>query len=83
MNWQRFKELRLDLDSVYGFEPEERILSSYNDSYAIYLYIKYNKNPHNISLYFKKDQKGEWEATIEILDEYFLGKTEKEEKILP
>ena len=82
-NFRKFKTLRVDLDSIYGYDLSisGKRESGWHDT--IYFYPKTGRKEAVYVYYDAAQDNVAFEEAIRMLDDYFSIKTDEEDKLLP
>ena len=87
-HWVKIKDFRVDLDTIFSYQIRKN--TSFTWPYRVELFPKFriNHSSGNNSIVISWPEKSnetpaEFQEARDMLDQYFLGKTEKESEILP
>lgn len=83
MDYRKFKKLRINLDDVFAYETSVSNKREIGWHDSIYFYIKGSRKEYLYVQYDSVKEQNEFKEAMDILDEYFGVKSEKESRILP
>lgn len=82
MDFKKFNNLRVDLETIFAYKVNPRTALSGN--HRILLFSRDQRNGDSYFVIFYSDnEKDQFEEDAKILDQYFGVKTKEESKLLP